>query len=197
MADSETGNDAQTSPEEERTTPRDVADAHGSDDQERTRGEDTPAARGDAGRSDRTERDNQPAPEPDSDDDGEDFDDRDNSLEDEQVEKFEKIRRNLRKKNRENENLRGRLKEAETRANRLEIAMNAGLPASLLKFLHGSSQEEMEENAQELLAELGYSSRVTPPGLPQEAGGNPRRGGVDTAAQETDLDKIGGRIYRR
>ena len=195
MADNDTSQENASSQEEERTpTPRDVADAHGSGDQERDRGEDTPAARGDAGHSDRKERDNQP--EPDS-DDGEDFDDQDDSLEDEQVEKFEKIRRNLRKKNRENENLRGRLKEAETRANRLEIAMNAGLPANLMKFLHGSSQEEMEENAQELLAELGYSGRVTPPGLPQEAGGNPRRGGVNAAEQETDLDKIGGRIYRR
>ena len=197
MADNDTSQENASSQEEERTpTPRDVADAHGSGDQERNNGEDTPAARGDAGHSDRKESDTQPDPEPDS-DDGEDFDDQDDSLEDEQVEKFEKIRRNLRKKNRENENLRGRLKEAETRANRLEIAMNAGLPANLMKFLHGSSQEEMEENAQELLAELGYSGRVTPPGLPQEAGGNPRRGGVNAAEQEPDLDKIGGRIYRR
>ena len=107
----------------------------------------------------------------------------------------EKARRTIRKKNRENENLRGRLKAAEARADRMEIAINTGLPADAIKFLTGDTREEMEKAAEELLVMLGYQGRVTPPGVPQEQGGNPRRGG--TPEQESDLNKIGARMYRR
>ena len=107
----------------------------------------------------------------------------------------EEARRTIRKKNRENENLRGRLKAAEARADRMEIAINTGLPADAIKFLTGDTREEMEKAAEELLVMLGYQGRVTPPGVPQEQGGNPRRGG--TPEQETDLNKIGARMYRR
>lgn len=182
----------QTSEDTERDTPtpRDVAEQTAPGGDTATRDEtpnndqrdDTPAREGDAGQS---KEDHTP-----------DGDDTSDDTTDEEVERLEeKARRTIRKKNRENENLRGRLKAAEARADRMEIAINTGLPADAIKFLTGNTREEMEKAAEELLVMLGYQGRVTPPGVPQEQGGNPRRGG--TPEQETDLNKIGARMYRR
>lgn len=198
MAEDTTNNDVteqdtpQTSEDTERDTPtpRDVAEQTAPGGETATRDEtlnsdqrdDTPADEGDAGQS---EEDHTP-----------DGDDTSDDTTDEEVERLEeKARRTIRKKNRENENLRGRLKAAEARADRMEIAINTGLPADAIKFLTGDTREEMEKAAEELLVMLGYQGRVTPPGVPQEQGGNPRRGG--TPEQETDLNKIGARMYRR
>lgn len=198
MAEDTTNNDVteqdtpQTSEDTERDTPtpRDVAEQTAPGGETATRDEtlnsdqrdDTPAREGDAGQS---EEDHTP-----------DGDDTSDDTTDEEVERLEeKARRTIRKKNRENENLRGRLKAAEARADRMEIAINTGLPADAIKFLTGDTREEMEKAAEELLVMLGYQGRVTPPGVPQEQGGNPRRGG--TPEQETDLNKIGARMYRR
>ncbi|MDU2457272.1 MAG: hypothetical protein E7D38_06455 [Staphylococcus epidermidis] len=198
MAEDTTNNDVteqdtpQTSEDTERDapTPRDVAEQTAQEGDTATRDEtpnndqrdDTPADEGDAGQS---EEDHTP-----------DGDDTSDDTTDEEVERLEeKARRTIRKKNRENENLRGRLKAAEARADRMEIAINTGLPADAIKFLTGDTREEMEKAAEELLVMLGYQGRVTPPGVPQEQGGNPRRGG--TPEQETDLNKIGARMYRR
>lgn len=198
MAEDTTNNDVteqdtpQTSEDTERDTPtpRDVAEQTAPGGETTTRDEtpnddqrdDTPADEGDAGQS---EEDHTP-----------DGDDTSDDTTDEEVERLEeKARRTIRKKNRENENLRGRLKAAEARADRMEIAINTGLPADAIKFLTGDTREEMEKAAEELLVMLGYQGRVTPPGVPQEQGGNPRRGG--TPEQETDLNKIGARMYRR
>jgi len=176
--------------ERDTPTPRDVAEQTAQEGDTATRDEtpnsdqrdDTPAREGDAGQS---EEDHTP-----------DGDDTSDDTTDEEVERLEeKARRTIRKKNRENENLRGRLKAAEARADRMEIAINTGLPADAIKFLTGDTREEMEKAAEELLVMLGYQGRVTPPGVPQEQGGNPRRGG--TPEQETDLNKIGARMYRR
>ena len=198
MAEDTTNNDVteqdtpQTSEDTERDapTPRDVAEQTAPGGDTVTRDEtpnndqrdDTPADEGDAGQS---EEDHTP-----------DGDDTSDDTTDEEVERLEeKARRTIHKKNRENENLRGRLKAAEARADRMEIAINTGLPADAIKFLTGDTREEMEKAAEELLVMLGYQGRVTPPGVPQEQGGNPRRGG--TPEQETDLNKIGARMYRR
>lgn len=118
-----------------------------------------------------------------------------------------KVRRRVSKVQRENVNLRGRLKDAEgacdkvQRENeRLAVALNAGLGGDMLKFLTGESVEELEKNAADLLAVIGYNGRVTPSNGPVERGSNPRRGEVDptsAAANETNLDNIGARIYRR
>ena len=118
-----------------------------------------------------------------------------------------KVRRRVSKVQRENVNLRGRLKDAEgardkvQRENeRLTVALNAGLGGDLLKFLTGETVEELEKNAADLLAVIGYNGRVTPSNGPIERGNNPRRGDVDptsAAANETNLDTIGARIYRR
>lgn len=118
-----------------------------------------------------------------------------------------KVRRRVSKVQRENVNLRGRLKDAESardkiqRENdRLTVALNAGLSGDMLKFLTGDTVEELEENAADLLEVIGYNGRVTPSNGPVERGSNPRRGGVDptsAAANETNLDTIGARIYKR
>ena len=42
--------------------------------------------------------------------------------------------------------------EAEARATRYEVALSKGVPTKLMKFLTGSTQEEIEASADELLA---------------------------------------------
>ena len=132
----------------------------------------------------------------------------DDDLDDDELDALDaKVRRRVSKVQRENVNLRGRLKDAEgardkvQRENeRLTVALNAGLGGDLLKFLTGDTVEELEKNAADLLAVIGYNGRVTPSNGPIERGNNPRRGEVDpasAAANETNLDSIGARIYRR
>lgn len=118
-----------------------------------------------------------------------------------------KVRRRVSKVQRENVNLRSRLKDAEgtrdkvQRENeRLTVALNAGLDGDMLKFLTGDTVEELEKNAADLLAVIGYNGRVTPSNGPVERRSNPRRDKFDPASEaaaETDLDTIGARIYRR
>ena len=132
----------------------------------------------------------------------------DDELDDDELDALDaKVRRRVSKVQRENVNLRGSLKDAEgardkvQRENeRLTVALNAGLGGDLLKFLTGDTVEELEKNAADLLAVIGYNGRVTPSNGPVERGNNPRRGDVDptsAAANETNLDTIGARIYKR
>ena len=132
----------------------------------------------------------------------------DDDLDDDELDALDaKVRRRVSKVQRENVNLRGRLKDAEgardkvQRENeRLTVALNAGLGGDLLKFLTGDTVEELEKNAADLLSVIGYNGRVTPSNGPVERGNNPRRGEVDptsAAANETNLDTIGARIYKR
>lgn len=117
-----------------------------------------------------------------------------------------KVRKALNKANREAKNLRTRLgeskaeaKAANLRADRLEVAMAAGIPADAVEFLQGDSREALESSAEKLLVMMGYDGRVTPPGGPVERGGNPRRGtftSADGARSNADLDSIGARIYK-
>lgn len=112
----------------------------------------------------------------------------------------------LAKVRREAKNLRTRLqdsqaetKAANLRADRLEVAMAAGIPADAVEFLQGDSRGALESSAEKLLVMMGYSDRVTPPGVPVEQGGNPRRGkftSADAARSNADLDTIGARIYK-
>lgn len=132
----------------------------------------------------------------------------DDGLDDDELDALDaKVRRRVSKVQRENVNLRSRLKDAEgarekvQRENeRLTVALKAGLDGSMLKFLTGDTVEELENNAADLLEVIGYNGRVTPSNGPIERGANPRRGGLDpasAAANETNLDTIGARIYRR
>lgn len=117
-----------------------------------------------------------------------------------------KVRKALNKANREAKNLRTRLgeskaeaKAANLRADRLEVAVAAGIPADAVEFLQGDSREALESSAEKLLVMMGYDGRVTPPGGPVERGGNPRRGtftSADGARSNADLDSIGARIYK-
>jgi hypothetical protein len=137
-----------------------------------------------------------------------DTDDGDNdALDDDELDALDaKVRRRVSKVQRENANLRTRLRDAEgardkvQRENdRLTVALNAGLGGDMLKFLTGDTVEEMERNAADLLAVIGYNGRVTPSNGPVERGNNPRRAGFDptSAAAETNLDNIGARIFKR
>lgn len=105
-----------------------------------------------------------------------------------------KVRKSLSKTRREAANLRDRLKGETVRADRAEIALASGLPHDAVKFLTGETREEMEDNAADLLAMLGYQDRATPSGLPREVGGS--LPGTAGPAQPVDLDSIGARIYK-
>ena len=70
----------------------------------------------------------------------------------------------------ETERLSGRVSElepkltaAETRAMRLEVALDKGLPKSLAVRLQGETQEEMEADADELMKTLGDTGRKPTP----------------------------------
>lgn len=134
--------------------------------------------------------------------------DNDDGLDDDELDALDaKVRRRVSKVQRENVNLRTRLKDAEgardkvQRENeRLTVALNAGLSGDMLKFLTGETTEELENNAADLLEVIGYNGRVTPSNGPVEYGNNPRRNNFDPASEaaaETNLDDIGARIYRR
>ena len=144
----------------------------------------------------------------DQQDDPKDDDQQDDDLDDDELDALDaKVRRRVSKVQRENANLRTRLKDAEgaqeatKRENdRLTVALNAGLGGDMLKFLTGDTVEDMEKNAADLLAVIGYNGRVTPSNGPVERGNNPRRNNFDptnAAAAETNLDNIGARIYKR
>lgn len=69
-----------------------------------------------------------------------------------------------------NEALNGE-RDARTKAERdllrFTVAADKGVPANLVKFLSGTSKEEIEQSATELLAELG-TAKPTMPGRPTE-----------------------------
>lgn len=133
------------------------------------------------------------AQEDEGQDTGVDTDEDDEDLpEDEQDRLDEKVRRRLSKTRREAANLRSRLKTETARADRAEVALAAGLPHDAMKFLTGNSREELETNAADLLAMLGYQGRVTPSGNPREVGVAP---GAQGGVRAPDLDSIGARIY--
>ena len=143
-----------------------------------------------------------------TDNDGGKSEDNDDGLDDDELDALDaKVRRRVSKVQRENVNLRTRLKDAEVardkvqRENdRLTVALNAGLSGDMLKFLTGETTEELENNAADLLEVIGYNGRVTPSNGPVEYGSNPRRNNFDPASEaaaETNLDDIGARIYRR
>lgn len=54
-----------------------------------------------------------------------------------------------------------RANEAEARLLRSEVAADKGVPPKLAKFLTGTSKEELEESADEILSEIAGSRRTT------------------------------------
>lgn len=104
----------------------------------------------------------------------------------------------IHKLNRENQALRQRAKESEQKIRQYEIPKKAGVPAELSEWVRGSTDEEMEEDAKRLAEALNGIQKPSP--------GTKRKSFFDGLAQdsrgtkpedETDLSKIGERIYKR
>lgn len=90
----------------------------------------------------------------------------------------------------------GKASQAELRALRAEVALDKGLSATLAKRLQGSTREEIEKDADELLAEFGEkkTDERRPASRPKErlsGGSDPTEG-----AEESDPRKLAERIPR-
>lgn len=84
--------------------------------------------------------------------------------------------------------------EAEARAMRLEVASSKGLTPKQAARLVGSTVEELEADADELLSSFTPNERPAPPRQPQE---NLRGGGDPTELpEETDPRKVAAQIPR-
>lgn len=125
----------------------------------------------------------------------------------------------LRKANKEAETLRLKLKEYEDRdktevdklnerlalaerraldAERLEVALEKGLTRTQAKRLVGTTREELEADADELIADLGATNepRPSPTQKPQERL-KPGNNDPDAPVDETDVKKLGERMFAR
>lgn len=100
----------------------------------------------------------------------------------------------LRRKNREAKGLRERATTAELKLAKYDVAAQTGLPLDLAMRLQGSTAEELTADAEKLLELVGKKHRI--PGAPPATGD--RQGDFRvTPETETDLGKIGARIYER
>ena len=111
---------------------------------------------------------------------------------------LENALKKIHKLNRENQTLRQRAKESEQKIRQYEIPKKAGVPAELSEWVRGNTDEEMEEDAKRLAEALNSIQKQNP--------GTKRKSFFDGLAQdsrgtkpedETDLSKIGERIYKR
>lgn len=86
-----------------------------------------------------------------------------------------------------------RISELEATALRYEVAFELGLPKQIAARLQGGTKEEMIADAQELVEFLSPAKRPTQ--KPTEA----LRGGLepDKEPEETDLKKLGARMFQR
>lgn len=89
-----------------------------------------------------------------------------------------------------------RAQEAELRALRAEVAQAKGLTPAQAKRLAGSSLEELEADAEELLETFGVGKPVTP-GSQQPKATTPRvLSGSDGSVEETDPAKLADAVMR-
>lgn len=120
-----------------------------------------------------------------------------------------KLLEKIRKVNSENANLRKRAKDAEQKAAggdeatkqaaalaaenmRLKVGLKHGLPEAVVDRLKGETEEELLADAQALLELLA------PKAPPSQSPRSPLGGaGAARDAEETDLSKIGERMFRR
>lgn len=159
--------------------------------------------------TDQTEVEVQDAPEAAEQDDQQQESTQDESTPQEGEFDADKARDKIRKLNSEAKNLRERAKkadEAEQNATdaakenstlkaenlRLKVAIKAQLPPELASRLNGSTEEELLEDAEQLLNLVG--GKRPPSDQPRER----LRGGGDPTApvEETDLDKIADRMFQ-
>lgn len=103
----------------------------------------------------------------------------------------EKLVAKLRKKNTENQKLRARATEAESRLMRFEVASELGLPLYLAERLKGSTPDELKQDAEEFLQHIAPASVL---GFVPDDG---RRTGVEGDTATPSLSEIGARIYER
>ena len=117
----------------------------------------------------------------------------------------EKAQRRIKKIQAENKSLRGRAKDAETskddlstrnekltsRNMALEVGLELGLPERLVDRLRGSTRDEMLVDAQALLALMGGGGKGRKPAENLRGAASPER-----EPEETDLSKIGARMFR-
>jgi hypothetical protein len=95
-----------------------------------------------------------------------------------------------------------RAEEAEARALRLEVAAEKGLTLTQAKRLVGSTKDELEADADELLESFGGAAggnpdnggRKPPPGKPKE---KLRPGHVPDATEEADADKVADLVFKQ
>lgn len=111
------------------------------------------------------------------------------------VEDAASLHRQLRKRNAENKRLRARAVEAERKLLQRDVADEVGLPSGMAARLVGGTREALAEDAKALLAQFEQRSFI-PGAVPRDG---LRRGDVRAARpeDETDLSKIGNRIYER
>lgn len=126
---------------------------------------------------------------PEEDDAGEDEDTTD---EDESQDRdTEKLVAKLRKKNSENQKLRARATEAETKLMRYRVASEIDFPMHLAERLQGNTPEELKKDAENLLQHLAPASVL---GFVPDDG---RRSGVEGEVKTPSLSEIGARMYER
>lgn len=80
---------------------------------------------------------------------------------------------------------------AEAKALRYEVALDKGVPKKLMKFLTGSTAEDIEASADELLEALGPDTGGKNTGEETSSGGRPKeklRPGADTTSTEDEGD---------
>lgn len=121
----------------------------------------------------------------------------------------EKAREKIRKINSENKNLRKRATDAEEKAKgaddkdktitaqeaeimRLRVAVKHGLPESLVKRLSGTTEEEILQDAEELMELFG--SKKPPTQLPKEKLRSP---GDPSGHADIDVEKVVRRVFEQ
>lgn len=111
------------------------------------------------------------------------------------VEDAASLHRQLRKRNAENKRLRARAVEAERKLLQRDVADEVGLPSGMASRLVGGTREALVEDAKALLEQFEQRNFI-PGAVPRDG---LRRGDVRATRpeDETDLSKIGNRIYER
>lgn len=142
--------------------------------------------------AERTEEPDAPA------DDGDDTEVEDQADEDDASEDSrpvdDKLLKQLRKKNGENKRLRERAMAAERKLLIRDVAAEVGLPATLAERLQGNTRDELLKDAATFMEAMGLRGLI-PGDLPRDG---IRRGDRQSSADdETDLNKIGARMYER
>lgn len=104
----------------------------------------------------------------------------------------------------ENARLQKALGTATVAETRMRVALDKGLTATLAKRLVGDTEEELTADADELLSlRESMGAKPSDDRTPPPPGGRPREqlkpgnGDPDTPVEETDVTKLGERMFRR